>query len=130
MTPSSRLPHHRLGIRCDHWLDVMDELNIGAFVADNRQRIIAINLSAQALLGLREPEVVNQDCREVFTGVPCTVECVFHHPDTAGDQNPDLEVTDEKNQRHLITRMATPIYNTQGEIAGCMTILQDHSPII
>ncbi len=127
MTPAIRPPHHRLGIRCDHWLDVMDELNIGAFVADGSRRITAINLSAQALLGLREPEVVDRDCREVFTGVPCTVECVMHHPDTDGDR--DMEVTDEENRRHLITRMATPIYNRRGEIAGCMTILQDHSPL-
>ena len=34
MTTAMSPPHHRLGIRCDHWLDVMDELNIGAFVAD------------------------------------------------------------------------------------------------
>jgi PAS domain S-box-containing protein len=107
----------------------MDELNIGAFMADNRRRIMAINLSAQALLGLREPEVIERDCREVFTGVPCTVSCVIHHPDAAAEEELDLEVMDEKNQRHLITRMATPIYNTNGNLAGCMTILQDHSPI-
>ncbi|BBO71498.1 hypothetical protein DSCA_54280 [Desulfosarcina alkanivorans] len=129
MTTGIQPAHQRQGIRCDHWLNVMDELNIGAFVADSRRRITAINLSAQALLGLREPEVINQDCREVFTGVPCTVSCVIHHPDTAGERDPDMEVTDEENQRHLITRMATPVYDRRGEIVGCMTILQDHSPI-
>jgi len=121
--------HQQQGIQCDQWLNVMDELNIGAFVADNHRRITAINLSAQALLGLREPEVINQDCREVFTGVPCTVSCVIDHPDTTGERDPDMEVTDEENQRHLITRMATPVYDRRGEIVGCMTILQDHSPI-
>ncbi|GAB6907934.1 hypothetical protein JCM12296A_37730 [Desulfosarcina cetonica] len=107
----------------------MDELNIGAFVADSRRRITAINLSAQALLGLRESEVVERDCREVFTGVPCTMECVLNHPDAHAPRDPDLEVTDEENRRHLITRMAIPITDGQGSIAGCMTILQDHSPI-
>ena len=129
MTKDATLSHRRLGIRCDHWLDVMDELNIGAFVADRHRRITAMNLSAQALLGLRENEVVRRDCREVYTGVPCTVDCVIHHPEAAGSHDPDLEVTDEENRRHLITRMATPIYNGRGEISGCMTILQDHSPI-
>ena len=129
MTRAKRLSHHQLGVRCDHWLDVLDELNIGAFVADSRRQIIAINLSAQALLGLREPEVIDRDCREVFTGVPCTVSCVLDHPENANDRNPDLEVTDEENQRHLITRMATPIYHPRGDVVGCMTILQDHSPI-
>ena len=129
MTRKHTFAADRLGIRCDHWLDVMDELNIGAFVADDRRHITGINLSAQALLGLREPEVIQRDCREVFTGVPCTVDCVLHHPDPTTDRNPDLEVTDEENRRHLITRMATPIYNGRGDIVGCMTILQDHSPI-
>lgn len=129
MTRTNRPSHHQLGVRCDHWLDVLDELNIGAFVADNRRRIMAINLSAQALLGLREPEVIDRDCREVFTGVPCTVSCVLDQPESANDRDTDLEVTDEENQRHLITRMATPIYHPRGEVVGCMTILQDHSPI-
>jgi PAS domain S-box-containing protein len=129
MTTGTPPAHQRQGIRCDHWLDVMDELNIGAFVADNRRRITAINLSAQALLGLRESEVLNQPCREVFTGVPCTVSCVINHPETVGDRDSDLEVTDEENQHHLITRMATPVYDRRGGIVGCMTILQDHSPI-
>ncbi len=129
MTRRQSFARDHLGIRCDHWLDVMAELNIGAFVADDRRRIKAINLSAQALLGLREPEVIERDCREVFTGVPCNVACVLQHPHAAADRDPDLEVTDEENQRHLITRMATPVYNGRGDVCGCMTILQDHSPI-
>ena len=129
MTRTNRPSHHKLGVRCDHWLDVLDELNIGAFVADSRRQIMAINLSAQALLGLREPEVIDRDCREVFTGVPCTVSCVLDQPESANDRDTDLEVTDEENQRHLITRMATPIYQPRGDVVGCMTILQDHSPI-
>lgn len=129
MTQDNRPSHHQLGVRCDHWLGVLDELNIGAFVADSRRQIMAINLSAQALLGLREPEVIDRDCREVFTGVPCTVACVLDHPEGTRDRSPDMEVTDEENQRHLITRMATPIYHPLGDVVGCMTILQDHTPI-
>ncbi len=129
MTNAGRTPHDQLGVRCDHWLAVLDELNIGAFVADSRRQIMAINLSAQGLLGLRESEVIDRDCREVFTGVPCTVACVLDHPEGDHHRDPDMEVTDEENQRHLITRMATPIYHPRGAVVGCMTILQDHSPI-
>ena len=35
IAPAPAPPRH-LGIRCDHWLEIMDELNIGAFVADGR----------------------------------------------------------------------------------------------
>ena len=57
-------------IRCDQWLQLLDELNIGAFTVDCNHWITAINYSAQALMGLRENEVMGLDCREVFTGVP------------------------------------------------------------
>ena len=107
----------------------MDELNIGAFVADGKRRITAINLCAQALLGLRENEVIHLDCREVFTGVPCTASCVIDHPDDADDCCTVTKVNEDADQRHLCTLMATPIYDYHGNIDGCMTIIQDHSPI-
>jgi PAS domain S-box-containing protein len=42
---------------------------------------------------------------------------------------PIVEVFDENHNRYLITRMATPMFGKNGEVTGCLTILQDHSPI-
>ena len=47
----------------------------------------------------------------------------------APGNEPDVLVTDEADVAHLITRMATPIYDTDRKVIGCFTILQDHSPI-
>jgi len=116
-------------IQCDQWLQLLDELNIGAFTVDLQRRISSMNLSAQALIGMRELEVVGNDCREVFTGVPCLVKCMFSDKADAEIEEPVVEIFGEDDTRHLVTRVATPVYGPDRNMAGCLTILQDHSPI-
>jgi PAS domain S-box-containing protein len=118
-------------ISCRQWLQVLDELNVGAYTVDLNRRVLAINYSAQALMGLRENEVSGRDCREVFVGVPCMVHCLLEKDPVQGEPPPDsdLEVFDETDRRHLITRLATPVYGPDRRMAGCLTILKDHSPV-
>jgi len=116
-------------LHCGEWLALLDELNIGAFAVGFNRRIDAINYSAQALMGLKESEVVGEDCREIFTGVPCMVNCNLRNHADQATAEPDVEIIDEDESRHLLTRLATPLYDAAGQVAGCLTILQDHSPI-
>ena len=118
-----------ISIRSDQWLDVLDELNIGAFTVNKDHKITEINYSAQALIGLRRNDVVQRDCREIFTGVPCMVSCIIAPGKGERAGEPIVEVFDEDNNRYLITRMATPIFDENNQVTGCLTILQDHSPI-
>ena len=116
-------------IQCQQWLVLLEELIFGAFVVDFNRRVLSMNYSAQALMGLRESDVVGRDCREVFWGVPCLVECLIrgdHHQD---HDEPDITFKDEKDKKYLVTRMATPIFDRDHQMIGCLTILQDHSPI-
>lgn len=129
MNDVSTEPHDDPSDLYRQWLDILDELNIGAFTVNLEHRITAINYCAQALIGLHEKEVVNQDCREIFTGVPCLVSCMIRNHGGPAQDEPDVEITDESNVKHLITRMATPIYDYNRKVVGCFTILQDHSPI-
>ena len=116
-------------IRCDQWLMLLDELNIGAFTVNFDHQISSINYSAQALMGLKENEVIGRDCREVFTGVPCMVNCAIAYGDDPVTDEPDVEFLNESETKHLLTRLATPIYGARRNVIGCLTILQDHSPI-
>lgn len=120
-------------ILCREWIELLDELNIGAFAVDGAGKIFDINYAAQALIGLKEKDVLGCDCREVFVGVPCMVKCLLRgSPDydrAARHREPAVTVDDEDERTHLLTRMATPIYDAENKIAGCLTILQDHSPI-
>ncbi len=116
-------------VHCEQWLAILDELNIGAFTVNLDHRIMAINYCAQALIGLRAQEVKGRDCREIFTGVPCLAACIIRRRAESDPIEPDVQVTDEADLTHLITRMATPILDADRKTVGCFTILQDHAPI-
>jgi PAS domain S-box-containing protein len=116
-------------ISCDQWLQIMDELSIGAFTVNVQRQVSAMNLSAQALVGLRDIESIGKDCREVFVGVPCLAECPFRGTGDPSTDEPMIQIQDEDKETHLVTRMATPVFGSDHKIVGCMTILQDHSPI-
>ena len=123
----STLRDHRISTR--QWLEVLDELNIGAMIVNRRYRIQAINHCAQALIGMRLNEVAQCDCREVFTGVPCVGTCVVESGGRDGYADATVHFFDEEECAYTVTRIATPIFNDKHQVAGCPTILQDHSPI-
>ena len=116
-------------LRCSEWLELLDELNIGAFTVDFDRHIGSMNYTAQAMMGLKEAEVIGQDCREIFTGVPCMVNCKLRPHDDQTTDASDVAIPDEEGGKRFLTRLATPIYNSFNQVIGCLTILQDHSPI-
>jgi len=116
-------------IRSDQSLAILDELGVGAFTVDLNRKVKAMNLSAQALMGLKENDVQEKDCRDIFTGVPCMTTCLLRGNSNAVTDEPDVEVINENENARLLTRMAIPIYDANYRLAGCLTILQDHSPI-
>jgi len=116
-------------IACLDWLAILDELNIAAFVVGRNRRIEALNLSAQAMIGLRGNDAVGRDCREVFLGVPCLVSCPFKGLDESKQLEPVLRLPGDGDENYLVTRIATPVYDAARQVVGCLTILQDHAPI-
>jgi PAS domain S-box-containing protein len=116
-------------ILCDEWLHILDELNIGAFTVNIDRQVSAMNLSAQAIIGLRDTEAIGKDCREVFVGVPCLANCPFRSTGDLSTDEPVVQILDEDETAHFVTRMATHVFGPDHQIVGCMTILQDHSPI-
>lgn len=116
-------------ISCEQWLQILDELNIGAFTVDAKRHVSTMNLSAQALIGLKDTEAIGKDCREVFVGVPCLAKCPFKAPGALITDEPIIQIQDEDQLAHFVTRMATPVLDSEHQVVGCMTILQDHSPI-
>jgi PAS domain S-box-containing protein len=110
-------------------LQLLDELGVGALIIDNQRRIAAMNLNAQSLMGVREDEALGKACREVFCGVPCLSSCLFRDagPDDAAGRAQGF--WDEYDEAQLVRRMALPVYDEHGAIAGCLTVLQDQKPI-
>ena len=116
-------------IACQDWLAILDELNIGAFIVGRDRRVESLNLSAQAMIGVRGSDVIGKDCREVFLGVPCLVPCPFKGPQGSKPPEPIMRVKGEGDERYLVTRVAAPVYDAGRQVVGCLTILQDHAPI-
>ncbi|MEW6259957.1 MAG: sigma 54-interacting transcriptional regulator [Thermodesulfobacteriota bacterium] len=118
-------------VSTDTLLQVLDELSIGAFTVDIHRRVSAMNCVAQTLMGFRENEFLGRDCREVFVGIPCMVPCIFKKGKawevmTAEDAG---ESASTPTGHRLVTRLAMPIQDAKGRLMGCLTILQDQSPI-
>ena len=126
---TQRIDLHDTTILCDQWLNLLDELSIGAFTVSSDRKITSMNYTAQALMGLKENEVVGQDCREIFTGVPCMAQCLLRGNGDPTTEEPEVEFLNDTETKHLLTRMATPIFDRPGNVVGCLTILQDHAPI-
>ena len=116
-------------ISCEQWLLILDELNIGAFTVDVSRQISAMNFCAQALIGQKDTEAIGKNCREVFVGVPCLAKCPFKAPGDLITDEPVIRIQDEDQNTRFVTRMATPVFGSNHQVVGCMTILQDHSPI-
>jgi len=116
-------------IRSDQSLAILDELGVGAFTVNLGRKVQSMNLTAQALMGLKENDVKEKDCRDIFTGVPCMTTCLLKGDSNAVTDEPDVEIMNENETPRLLTRMAIPIYDARYQLAGCLTILQDHSPI-
>jgi PAS domain S-box-containing protein len=88
-----------------------------------------MNFSAQVLIGLKDTEAIGKDCREVFVGVPCLANCPFKGAGDPTTDEPIIQIQNDDETTRLVTRMATPVFTPDHQIVGCMTILQDHSPI-
>ena len=98
-------------IACKDWLVILDELNIGAFMVGQHRRIESLNLSAQAMIGVRESDAIGKDCREVFLGVPCLVSCPFRGTQNSRPPEPILRLPGEGDESYLVTRIAAPVYD-------------------
>lgn len=113
---------------CDQWVDLLDQINIGAFTIDVERRITSFNLSVQAMTGQKESDILGKDCREVFSDIHCHTRCPFHVKNNSDDEF-SVEITDQKDTKHLITRLSAPLYGYGNQVTGCLTVLQDHAAL-
>ncbi|MEJ5357334.1 MAG: sigma 54-interacting transcriptional regulator [Desulfobacterales bacterium] len=128
MEPAAKLRGWTIG--CSSWLDILDDLGIGAFLVDRRRRIEAINTTARAIIEVSVEEVLGRDCREVFLGVPCLAACPFAAAEDATGGKGERGIRNgEGASGFLVTRVAVPVFDARRRPAGCLTVLQDLRPI-
>ncbi|MBW1893462.1 MAG: sigma 54-interacting transcriptional regulator [Deltaproteobacteria bacterium] len=113
-------------ILCDQWVQLLDQINIGAFTIDFHRRITSFNDSVQAMTGLKESEVLGKDCREIYSDIRCHARCPFHVDEGDDEEDLSVEITDQSDIKHSITRLSAPLYGAGNRITGCLTVFQDH----
>ena len=111
------------------WLDLLDQLNIGAFTVDMARRITAINLSARTMMGLEEIELIGRDCTEVFIGVPCLVSCQPENGECSEVEDLHFQNPEDEYDKEFVIRVSTPLYGPDRTVVGCLTLLHDQSPL-
>ncbi len=116
-------------ILCHQSLKLLDQLNIAAFTVDMDRKITTINHAAVTLMELEGVDIIGRDCLEVFCGVPCLISCLSD----GGENNLNSETNNlilrENDPEPMVTRLSTPIHDKNGNMVGCLTILQDNTPL-
>lgn len=107
---------------------IFDDLHIGVFTVDAKRRLTSFNRTAESLTGYKEKEVLGKYCYEIFNNKLCYGECKFHQAVEAEQKSLsfNLEMVDRFNERQLITKIVTPLYDAAGRVRGCMEIFQSH----
>ena len=108
---------------------LLENLGIGVFTVDVERRITSFNETVQRLTGLKEDEVIGKKCYEVFFSDLCHGQCIYSEAVKASGKPLafDMEIQDESGGRRHITKLVSPILSSDGEVTGCIEILQDSS---
>jgi PAS domain S-box-containing protein len=116
-------------ILCDQSLKLLDQLNIAAFTVDMDRKITTINHAAVTIMELEGVDIIGRDCLEVFCGVPCLISCLANGSENDLNSETNTWILRENDPEPLITRLSTPIHDKAGNMVGCLTILQDNTPL-
>ncbi|MBW2070576.1 MAG: sigma 54-interacting transcriptional regulator [Deltaproteobacteria bacterium] len=108
---------------------LLENLGIGVFTVDRDRRITSFNQTVQRLTGFSEEEVLGRQCYDVFYNDLCHGECMSRDDiQKAGrPQAFDMEIQDQKGNRHRITKLVSPLLTSDGRVSGCIEIFQDFS---
>ncbi|MFP4474975.1 MAG: sigma 54-interacting transcriptional regulator [Desulfatibacillaceae bacterium] len=115
-----------------HWLELLDRLNLGAYLVGPDRRIAGINKTARIIMGLTDVEAVGMECRGLTCCTPCHGQCPFHAGQCAPPDLPPetgYQIITGGHDKHLVTRVVMPLKDSGGRVSGCLTVLRDHSAI-
>lgn len=108
---------------------VLGELRVGVFTVDADRRITSFNRAAELLTGYKESKVVGKHCHAIFLNDLCYGDCKYHAAVEAEQDSLsfDLHIKDAHNEKHLVTKIVTPLYDANHQLTGCLEIFQDRS---
>lgn len=108
---------------------IFDHFSVGAIVITPDRKIISMNRSAELITGHSAAATTGEYCHHTFNDYLCSGECKFYQMLETGEElgSADLEIIDQFNEKHSITKLISPIYGPDQKLSGCIEIFQDHS---
>lgn len=109
--------------------EMLQGLQIGVFTVDAERKISSFNRAAEMITGYKEEDIIGRPCHEVFKNTFCLGDCKYHEALEAGQKSLsfDLEITDASGERRMVSKIVTPIYDMNRDLAGCIEVFQDRS---
>jgi len=109
--------------------DIFDTFSMGVMVVGPDRKIISFNHSAEIITGYNESDLRGKYCHDILLEQLCGGSCQYLDAIESGtlSGSADLEVTDQSDVTHSITRIVSPIYGSDQTPLGCIEVFQDHS---
>ncbi len=120
---------HEILIKYRELGDIFDTFSIGVMIVGADRKIISLNHSAELITGYNESDLRGEYCSQIMLDSLCGGECQYLAAVESGRQadSVDFEVSDQRNDKHSITRIVSPIYGSDQTPLGCIEVFQDHT---
>jgi PAS domain S-box-containing protein len=109
---------------------IMDSVADGLFTVDEGLRITHFNKAAEELTGVSHDDAIGKPCYEIFRSEACHGACPMVEAIATGQSiQREVEITDRKGRKKLISVSASTLYDCAGNVMGGVETVRDLTPI-
>lgn len=110
---------------------IIDSVADGLFTVNDKMQITNYNRAAEELTGVPHDVALGKPCREVFKSNCCQAGCLIQQAMLTGQSvQRDIEITDQKGVKKLISANASVLFDCTGAAIGGVQTLRDLTPIV
>lgn len=109
---------------------IMDSVADGLFTVDEGLTITHFNKAAEEITGVSQAEAIGKPCFEIFKSEVCSGACPMVEAIATGQSiQREVEITDLKGRKKLISVSASTLFDTAGNVIGGVETVRDLTPI-
>ncbi|MFH2058711.1 MAG: sigma 54-interacting transcriptional regulator [Pseudomonadota bacterium] len=116
----------------EHWRKIIDSVQDGIILVDEKGRFLAANQTAQLITGYTEKQLIGQSCR-ILNCTGCAIIGKGKGKDWCGlftevfIREKKCLITNSRNQNIPVIKSATVLYDENNQIVGAVETLKDIS---
>ena len=109
---------------------IMDCVADGLFTVDEGLTITHFNKAAEEITGVSQSEAIGKPCYEIFKSEACSGACPMVEAIATGQSiQREVEITDLKGRKKLISVSASTLFDTAGNVIGGVETVRDLTPM-